>query len=52
MKNKFREKRERIVAVFLLLSICTACGKAQEDHRTVDGEAVLNHSQVSRHIFL
>ena len=40
MKNKFREKRERIVAVFLLLSICTACGKAQEDHRTVDGEAV------------
>ncbi len=40
MKNKFREKRERIVAVFLLLSICTACGKAQEDHRAVDGEAV------------
>lgn len=40
MKNKFREKRERIVAVFLPLSICTACGKAQEDHRTVDGEAV------------
>ena len=40
MKNKFREKRERILAAILLVSICTACGKAQENHRAVDEEAV------------
>ncbi len=36
MKKRFRRKWKRIVVTILLVSICTACGKAQEDHMAAD----------------